>query len=378
MQFDYPAIRYGRRMMAGNADYYDVLSKSSDFPDDMEMFFRKYVCQSIQWTCGENINETYPDSFLFWKLPDARFLVARLVDAGCDSRGRPHVISIEALLVKTDNVVNLPVAEFLARLMHTPDWSAGTFLEECGESRYVEEIESYIKSDAESLLLASHPHFQASGIDRLCAPKRSITRHPPPVLMSRPTNPQAESGRIDERRSAKTLVILSILLLLCVTAMIYQGYFLYSFHSVLDDVKQQKEEVEEQLKGKTDTLINQQNQAARDLAEAERYKKQVEDKLAEASKQLAAMRDDFAREKARAERAEGEIRRLRIQLSNMTPDEQIQALIQRNRQYEEAFQDMPDVIKNIMDKALEKVPDVVRNQLHEKIQILRNNTSGEE
>lgn len=376
MQFDYPTIRYGRRTTAGNADYYDVLSKSPDFSDDAEMIFRKHVCQSIQWTCGENTSETYPDSFLFWKLSDARILVTRLSDAGCDSRGRPHAISIEALLVKTDGV-DMPVAEFLVKLMCTPDWSAGTLAENPGEAQHRERMESFIKGNAESLLLASHPHFQASGISCICAPERPVRPRPPSIVF-RPTRPQSETDRIEERESSQTLFILSVFsvfLLLC--AVVFGGLLYYS-RIELESTKRDWEEVKRQLKEKNTTLVEQQKQAAHTLAEAERQKKQMEDKLAEANTQRTTIEVNLTRETARAERAEGEVRRLRIQLSNAPKDEQIQMLMQRNQQNEEALQRIPDRVKNIIDQTIEKVPDLVRNRLHEEIQTLLYDSSGEE
>ena len=120
MNFDYPTIRYGRRT-EGNADFYDVLSQSPGFPDEAAALFRQQICQSVEWTGGGNEGEKYPDSFLFWKLPPGRILAAKLTDAGCDSRGRPHSVGMEAVLVETGSV-DLSAAEFLARLMGTPDW----------------------------------------------------------------------------------------------------------------------------------------------------------------------------------------------------------------------------------------------------------------
>ena len=48
MKIEYPTIRYGRRTLENNDDYYDVLSKSPDFPDDVEELFRKRVCQNLE------------------------------------------------------------------------------------------------------------------------------------------------------------------------------------------------------------------------------------------------------------------------------------------------------------------------------------------
>ena len=198
MKFKCPTIRFGRRTSEGNADFYDILSKSPDFPVEVEMLFRQRVCQSVQWICGDNDDEIYPDSFLLWKCSTAQILVARLIDAGCDSRDRPHSIGIEAGLVEIDKIEK-PV-DFLARIVQTPDWPDGTISENQEESPRMELIERYFLGPEKSLLLASHSRFLASGVDCVDSPVRLETIQPvrQPVFLpplSPPSSPvEKQSG----------------------------------------------------------------------------------------------------------------------------------------------------------------------------------------
>ena len=177
MKFDCPVIRYGRRTTKGNDDFYDILSKSPDFPDEAETFFRQRLCQSVQWI-GSETEERYPDCFLFWKVSETHLLAAKLLDAGCDSRGRPHSIEIEAGWFEIGSVDS--AAEILAKLVSTAE-----------EYQYGEIIKRYLEGDEKSLLLAAHTHFLASGIDNVRVPEcLSMSRSaPPPSLSSLPHAP---------------------------------------------------------------------------------------------------------------------------------------------------------------------------------------------
>jgi len=353
MNIEYPMIRYGRRALGGNADCYDVVSKSPEFPDDAERLFRQQVCQSVEWTCGDNDRtlypDRYPDSFLFWKLSAGRVLVARLTDAGCDSRGRPHALSIEAIVVGTDNV-DRPMAEFLARLMYTPDWtytpdwSGGTLSEVPGETRHVENLERYIKSDAISLLLASHPNFHVSGINLICSPERAVTNRskpPPPVMMTQRPNPQIKPLDTEEREGAQPLVIVSILLLLGTVVL---GGLLYYSHTELESANSALVETKKQLA-----------EMNHELEEANRQKEWATNELATIDQKL--------QEKEKAlKTAESEIGGLR-RLLDMRSSDRERMFMQRNQHYEESLQQMPDI---------------VRDRLLEEIQRLLNNALGEE
>ncbi|MCL2709550.1 MAG: hypothetical protein FWE95_01610 [Planctomycetaceae bacterium] len=314
MKREYPTIWYGRRALGSNADYYDVLSKSPDFPDDAETLFRQQVCQSIEWTCGDHGNETYSDSVLFWKLSAGRILVARLTDAGCDSLGRPHAISIEACVVETDNV-DMPMAEFLVGFVNMSD-----------DNRHVENIERYIKSDAVSLLLASHPNFHVSGIDLICSPERTVTTNRPkpvpPVVTTQPSNPYMKAFDPKEKDVSKSLVVLFIFLLLCAVAML--GGLLYYSHSKLATA----------------------NSA---LVEMNKYLEEMEDKLGEANRHKEWVEKHLKDKESALQTAEGEAGRLRSLLDTSSSDRE-RTLRQFNQQYEET---------------LGKIFDIVKDQLHE-------------
>gem|GEM_PF-3019994 len=100
MTFDFLTIRYGRRkdVSSGNDDFYDVLGKSPGFPQDAETIFREQLTKSVQWE-GGHATTPYHDCFLVWKAGATRFLLARLIDAGVDSRGRPHTMRMDAVLI---------------------------------------------------------------------------------------------------------------------------------------------------------------------------------------------------------------------------------------------------------------------------------------
>jgi hypothetical protein len=215
----FPIIQYGRRIdKTGKNDFYDVLSKSADFPADAEMLFRQRLCKSIEWSTDVNADKNndgtvtpYTDCFLFWKLSAAQILVAKLTDAGCDLCGRPHSIGIEAVLIGIDSV-NPPVAKFLARFIQKADWAVGTMPEEQDEYLYEEVIKQYIENkNAESLLLASHIRFYSQGISIISTPEcTEIIRQEPSTYCPNPALPSVQEFSKPRRWSGLLLCITSI------------------------------------------------------------------------------------------------------------------------------------------------------------------------
>jgi len=378
MKIECPAIRYGRRTTAVNADYYDVLWKSPDFPDDAEALFRKRVCQSVEWTWGEYDSETYPESFLFWKLPATRILVARLSDAGCDSLGRPHAIGIEAIVVETDNV-SMPIAEFLTRLMCTPDWSGGMLSEDLGEVQNVETIERYIRGDAASLLLASHPNFHVSGIDRVCSPERIVTNRPtlPPVTAARPPSQQMKYTETNEISNSKKngntsrwqfLFFLGCIASVAIAIVCYNlNTELRAKKSNLEEVRTQKSDVEKKLE-KTKS----------DLKAEEEKRKTAEASLEEERKKLKAEKGAHARTVAEKEEA---MKGLEDQLTAARKDagaelnEANEKLKQDNQNYREVIKTLRAGLDNL-SATIKAMHDDIKNL--EDCPTLLNDSPGEE
>ena len=338
MTLNYPAIRFGLRVR-GNADFYDVLSKSSDFPGDAETVFRQRVCQSVEWTYGGSSGEPYPDSFLFWKLASAtQILVARLIDAGSDLRGRPHSIGIEAVVVDTGSV-DIPAAEFLARLIRTPDWSGETVPEEPGDPRHVENIERYLSSDAVSLLLASHSYFQVSGIDRVCSPERpaAVWTAPKPVIPPRPFAAQSKAAKTQKRIGLCFFGGGFMMLAVFVVLSSFLGWLAYSLdmelqrtRGILTEAHEEQVATEEQLK----TLAMQLIKTEENLIKAEESLQNREAEVGRLHRENRELTDQL--DTARRDADEG--------LKGENAE-----LKHKNQQYREGLERVREVLNDLLD-----------------------------
>lgn len=176
-----PYIRFGRQVdtARGDQDYYAVLYQSPAIPAAAVETFKRKVSKSVQWDASGG-EECFPDCFLFWRIDAESFWLARLSDAGDDSRGRPHSMRIEALYLEDRIVSELPggAIPFSAWLCRSSSW-ADDFRDDAyifsyyphreAEHRGVEEeLSSFFESAEESprsLLVARHPHYMARDID---------------------------------------------------------------------------------------------------------------------------------------------------------------------------------------------------------------------
>jgi hypothetical protein len=315
MKLNCPTIRYGRRTAAGN-DFYDVLSKTDDFPDDAEALFRDRLCQSVEWK-GGRAEERYGDCFLFWKLSDNQILAAKLSDIGSDSRNRPHSMGIEAGLVNVSGA-GVPIAELLLRITQTPDWCNGTIAETGGDSRYAQSIERYIKSDAQSLLLASHPYFFARNIAMIDSPESSeptppkqVRNSPSPVSDSPPPTPASEMKKIPKilMPQIKFLKFLLVVLLVIGGATALVNYHLHIIRlagKVIQETKEANNRLESELaeskknlqlvRAERNTAVQERDEARQQRDGAYRQldeeREKAQSKLAETETRLAAARKD--------------------------------------------------------------------------------------
>jgi hypothetical protein len=305
MKYNCPTIKYGRRTAAGN-DFYDVLSKTDDFPADAETLFRTRLCQSVEWK-GGRAEERYGDCFLFWKLSDDQILAARLSDIGSDSRNRPHSMGIEAGLLNV-NEAGVPIAELLLRITQTPDWCNGTIAETGGESRYAQSIERYIKSDAQSLLLASHPYFFARNIAMIDSPE--ATESAPPRQAKNPSDFVIDPSPIVEIKQMprKPMSLKKFIFTLLPIIGIFVCLLGYHWHIIQMGVKviQELTEANSRLKSELAESKNamqlvgeERNKAEQERDEAQtqldgayRQLDESQEKLAETETRLAAARKD--------------------------------------------------------------------------------------
>jgi flagellar biosynthesis chaperone FliJ len=168
----FPAIAYGKTgadVIPGR-DLYRVLFSSPGFPEGALNAFER-LATSIQWT-GDGGDEDYPPCFALWPVgePSAGVLVARLADVGRDTLGRPHTIRIDAIHLRSSDVVQL------ASLLTDQAWPQEPWIGPPTELelRSVEAEASLVqalRTESERirrlprLLRATHPNYRSRDFD---------------------------------------------------------------------------------------------------------------------------------------------------------------------------------------------------------------------
>jgi hypothetical protein len=106
----FPYAIYGKdaRSCKPGADRPHVLFQSGDFPAAASVALER-LAGSFQWSGGEP-EERYGECYALWPLGQGLVstLVARLMDAGCDQLGCPHVLRVEAVYVELADLTSSP------------------------------------------------------------------------------------------------------------------------------------------------------------------------------------------------------------------------------------------------------------------------------
>ncbi|MBQ6106569.1 MAG: hypothetical protein IJK97_00035 [Thermoguttaceae bacterium] len=265
-----PYIRYGRftsENMGGN-DQYGVLESSPDFPEDARGLLVRRVVQSFQWTNGSI--DVYPDSFLFWRLDEERFLFARLSDGGKDSRNRPHSVRILAVLLANSQFENLP--EELAALANSSVWSEPAdcllTLQNTGSNSLTlaGNLEAALASGKRTILILRHPFVQkAEGVFEINdfaesdfpKPISAYTpQYPVPTVCQSPTS----SFKEDNPMNKPLIYILLFLLILSVGNNIFLSRRISSISKQVTENVSQIAEAKKTLAENFQTQINEINE----------------------------------------------------------------------------------------------------------------------
>ncbi len=156
-------------------DDYRVLFQTDDFP----VVARKSLedlAASVQWA-GGGPAERYSDCFALWPIDggEGGALMARLIDAGRDSLGRPHVLRVDAVYLAptADPAAQQELRRTLAALL-SARWPSESWagpptpleltLTDGPSARFV------LFDDRRPwprLLIADHPHCRAQGFQRI-------------------------------------------------------------------------------------------------------------------------------------------------------------------------------------------------------------------